>query len=88
MKRLLMPAMPDWKNIERFILALGWTKGVFALFFFMAHGWIYWLYHGRLKDRQAEIDRIAAENREYRIRFLKVYDKQYTFRPPKPKGGK
>jgi hypothetical protein len=83
-----MSALPNWNTIERFILSLGWTKGVFALFFFMAHGWIYWLYHGRLKDRQAEIDRIAKENREYRERFLKFYDKQHTYKSSKPKGEK
>jgi len=83
-----MPAMPDWKTIERFISTLGWTKGVFSIFFFMAHAWIFSLYNGRLKDRQAEIDRISDENREYRNRFLKLHDKQYAYRPPKLKGEK
>jgi hypothetical protein len=83
-----MPSLPDWDTIKSFIVALGWTKGVFSLFFFIAHAWIFWLYRGRLKDRQAEIERVVAENRQYRERFLKFYDDKFGYKPPKPKGGK
>ena len=62
------------KLILEFIKELGWTKGVFAIFFFLAHWVIYSLYNGRLKDRQGEINRIAVENKEYRERFLNILD--------------
>lgn len=81
--------LPSWDTVETFIRAFGWTKGVFSLFFFMSHGWIFLLYKGRLDDRQAEIERIASENREYRERFLKFYDDKFAFKQSKlPKGGK
>jgi len=83
-----MPLMPDWDTIKDFIIALGWTKGVFSLFFFIAHAWIFWLYRGRIKDKQEEIERVVAENREYRERFLKFYDNNFGYKPPKPKGRK
>ena len=31
-------------------------------------------YEGRLSERQTEIDRLAAENREYRDRFTRILD--------------
>jgi hypothetical protein len=44
----------------------------------VAHGWLYRLYHGRLADRQKEINRIAGENREYREMFLKLLAQKFT----------
>ena len=79
-----MPAgSPSWAEIKDFIVTLGWAKGVFTIFFFLAHAWIYNLYSGRLKDRQAEIDRLSADNREYRERFLSLLDKHFKYTPPK-----
>ena len=69
--------IPDFETIKNFLVTFGWTKGIFTLFFFMAHGWIYSLYQGRLKDRQKEIDRIAQDNREYREKFLAILDKHF-----------
>jgi hypothetical protein len=69
--------MPSWDTIREFINELGALKGVFVLFFFIAHGWIYGLYHGRIKDRQKEIDRLAKDNHEYRDRFMKLLDKKF-----------
>jgi hypothetical protein len=63
------------------IKTLGVTKGLFVVFFIMAHGWIWSLYKGRLDDRQKEIDRIAGENREYRERFLKLMDASFSYSP-------
>lgn len=79
--------MPDWKIVKDFIVAFGWTKGVFTIFFFCAHGWVYKLYKARVEDKQAEIDRLAADNREYRERFLKLYDEHFGYKS-KAKGGK
>jgi len=77
---------PDWNTIKDFIVTMGWTKGVFTIFFFMTHGWVYILYNGRVKDRQKEIERLAADNREYRERFLKILDEHYDYKKPKMKG--
>ena len=68
---------PHWAAIKEFIIEFGWTKGVFTVFFFSAHYWVYRLYEGRLKDRQAEIDRLAQDNREYRHTLLTLYDKHF-----------
>ena len=74
---------PSWPEIKDFIVTMGWAKGVFTIFFFIAHAWIYKLYNGRLEDRQAEIDRLASDNREYRERFLRLLDKHFKYTPPK-----
>ena len=71
--------MPAYNTIIDAIKKLGWVKGVFALFFFMAHAWIYALYMGRIKDRQNEIDRLAKENHDYRHKFLRMLDEQHAF---------
>ena len=36
------------------------------------------MYNGRLKDRQDEINRLAADNHEYRDRFLAMLDKHFA----------
>ncbi len=71
-----------WNIIRDAVVALGWVKGSFTLFFWAAHYWIYTTYKGRLEDRQQEIDRLAADNHEYRDRFLAVLDKHLGL-PPK-----
>jgi hypothetical protein len=76
------------ENLLELIKALGWAKGVFTVFFFMAHAYIFSLYRGRLSDRQKEIDRIAAENREYRERFLKLMDDKFSYPPSQKKSRK
>lgn len=65
----------SWETIRDFIVAFGWTKGVFTIFFFGAHAWVYRLYNGRLQDRQNEINRLAADNHDYRDRFTALLDK-------------
>lgn len=81
-----MPFSGD--DVLEFIKTLGWAKGVFTVFFFMAHAYIYSLYKGRLNDRQKEIDRIAAENREYRERFLALMDSEFSYPASRKKGRK
>ncbi len=66
--------LPSWSTVKDYVIAFGWVKGVFTIFFFLAHAWIYSLYRGRLKDRQKEIDRLAEDNHEYRERFLRLLD--------------
>jgi hypothetical protein len=73
-----------WSEIQEFIQQFGWVKGVFTVFFFMSHAWIWRLYTGRLADRQKEIDRLAAENRDYRERFLMILDEKRGYQKPTP----
>ena len=58
------------------VKALGWVKGTFLVFFVLAHGVIFALYHRNMSGRQAEIDRLASENKEHRERFAALIDKQ------------
>ncbi|MBE7444733.1 MAG: hypothetical protein HS132_05590 [Planctomycetia bacterium] len=76
----------DWQTIKSYIVSFGIVKGLFVIFFFGAHAWIYLSYRGRLKDRQAEINRLAADNREYRERFLYLLDNKFGYKPSKKKG--
>ena len=79
--------VPDFQTVKDFIVSLGWVKGTFALFFWVTQGWIYFLYRGRLKDRQKEIDRLAQDNREYRDRFVAMLDKQFDPKQLPPPDG-
>jgi hypothetical protein len=81
-----MPSWLNWNTILEFIKSLGWVKGVFAIFFFVMHFLYFMAMRGRLIDRQGEIDRLAAENREYRGRFIALIDKEHKFKAKK--GGK
>jgi hypothetical protein len=66
-----------WETIKDAVTAFGWVKGTFTLFFWIAHYWLYRLYSGRLADRQAQINMLAAENREYRERYLAILDRHF-----------
>ena len=66
-----------WNVVKDAVVSFGLLRGSFVLFFWVAHYWIYKLYSGRLRDRQKEIDRVAADNREYRERFLDLLDKHF-----------
>lgn len=66
----------DWAQAIALIKALGLVRGVFVIFFFVAHGVIFALYNGRMKDRQKDIERLAAENKEYRDRFTALLDRK------------
>lgn len=70
-----MSSSINWDTVLQFIQALGWVKGVFAIFFFLMQGLYFWAVRGRLIDRQKEIDRLAADNKEYRERFIAMIDK-------------
>lgn len=45
------------------------------------------MYNGRLQDRQEEINRLAADNHEYRDRFLAVIDKHFGLEDGSRLGG-
>jgi hypothetical protein len=69
-------------DVAKLVTELGVVKGLFVFFFVMMHAWVFWLYKGRLEDRQEQIDRIAAENKDYRDRFTSLIDKKLNI----PKG--
>lgn len=70
-------------NTKDIIFALGFTKGILFAFFFIMHGMVFWLYRGRIKDRQREIDRLAEDNRAYRERYLAFHDEKFNYKPRK-----
>ena len=75
-----------FKDILTFIQEVGLKNGLFVVFFIFAHLILFWMYRGRLKDKQAEIDRLAQDNREYRTRFLELMDNAFSYSPPNRKG--
>jgi len=81
-----MPEVITWDTILQFVRSLGLIKGVGVIFFFFMHGMYFLAINGRLKDRQTEIDRVAAENREYRKRFLSILDKSQGYKKQKKEG--
>jgi cell division protein FtsL len=71
-----MGQSPTWDQIVALVTSLGVVKGLFVIFFISAHGVIFATYNGRLRDRQKDIDRLAAENKEHRERFTALIDKK------------
>jgi cbb3-type cytochrome oxidase subunit 3 len=67
----------DWEIIKDFVQTFGWVKGVFTIFFFGAHYWVFRLYNARLKDKDDQIKKLAEENKEYRDRFTKMLDDHF-----------
>lgn len=74
-----------FKDILTFIQEMGLKNGLFGVFFIFMHVAVFWLYKGRIKDKQAEIDRLAKDNREYRDRFLALMDNAFSYSPPSRK---
>ena len=73
-----MDWLPDLiRAITELVKEVGFTNGLFIVFFVLAHILIFSMYRGRINDRQADIDRLAAENREYRTRFLRFLDNKH-----------
>lgn len=58
---------------------LGIWDGLLAVTWIGGHIWVYKMYNDRLKDRQEEIDRLAADNRDYRDRFLHFIDERMEY---------
>jgi hypothetical protein len=78
-------AQLDWESVKTLLVSFGLVRGLFVIFFLMAHYFIWKQYKGRLDDRQKEIDRLAQDNREYRERFLTFMDQVFSY-APKGKG--
>ena len=67
------------KNTHKFIELvglIGWGNALLSVLILSCHFFIFRMYEDRLKDRQAEINRITEENRQYRDRFLKLMDSE------------
>jgi hypothetical protein len=75
-------AIPSFDTVKDFIVTMGWTKGVFALFFFIAHGALFKAYEGRLRDQKREIDRLTKEKDEYIHRLLSLMDSKFGIQLP------
>jgi len=90
--------LPSFSDFLSACHQFGLLRGTFAFFFFLAHAWVWWLYEQRVRDAKQQIARVAAENHDYRDRFLELLDNKFGFKsqlnaPPKPlentkKGGK
>ncbi|KAA0938631.1 hypothetical protein [Psychrobacter sp. ANT_H59] len=52
---------------------------VAIVFFFGAHWYLHKLYKSNLDNRQLQIDRLAADNSEYRDRFLAILDEKFSY---------
>lgn len=78
---MIVVMVEAFEIIKDFVQSFGWTKGVFTIFFFLAHWCYFWTNNQRLKDRQREIDRLANDNREYRDRYLAIHDKKMNYKP-------
>lgn len=76
----------DWNAIINTLKSFGVKDGIFILFFFLAHFWIYKLYLGRLNDRKEEIQRLATDNHEYRDRLLSLLDTHFGYDSKKQEG--
>ena len=86
-------SLPSWATeffhtVFGAIQQLGLVKGTFVVFFWVMHYAVFKLYRGRLSDRQREIDRLAADNHEYRDRWLQLHDKQQGYVPTVQKPAK
>lgn len=75
-----------WQLLMDVLREHGLVAGGAAILFFGFHWWIYHLYEmriadarasadARVSDRQKEIDRLLAENSEYRDRFIELFDR-------------
>ena len=71
--------------VKDFIVNFGWTKGVFTIFFFLSHYWLYKSNERRVREKQNEIDRLAQDNREYRTVYLKQLDAGFNYTKKKGK---
>jgi hypothetical protein len=81
----------NWSSVVDVLKNFGLTRGLCVIFFLS----LWWFYHrahqNRLKDKDAEINRLAADNHEYRERFMRLFDDKYKIQPysdPNQSGGK
>ena len=63
-------------SISEFFSALTFIEGVLLILLLLGGFWIYKSHQRQLDDRQREIDRLAADNREYRDRFERIMNQK------------
>ena len=63
-------------SISEFFSALTFIEGVLLILLLLGGFWIYKSQQRQLDDRQREIDRLAADNREYRDRFERMMNQK------------
>jgi len=83
-----IPLVPTWPQFADLIKAVGLANAINTVLLITAQGFIYWLYRGRLQDRQAEIDRLCVDNRDLRERFTKLLDKHMGYAKPEERQGR
>jgi len=70
-----------WDNIVTILEKYGLFGGTFFLFWIFANWYFHKQYNDRLKDKQNEIDRLAADIKDYRDRFLHFLDDKLDYKP-------
>ena len=63
-------------SISEFFSTLTFIEGVLLILLLLGGFWIYKNQQRQLDDRQREIDRLAADNREYRDRFERMMNQK------------
>ena len=63
-------------SISEFFSTLTFIEGVLLILLLLGGFWIYKSQQRQLDDRQREIDRLAADNREYRDRFERIMNQK------------
>ena len=63
-------------SISEFFSTLTFIQGVLLILVLLGGFWIYKSQQRQLDDRQWEIDRLAAGNREYRDRFERIMNQK------------
>lgn len=71
-----------------FLANLSFSEGALLILLILGGFWLYKSQQGRLDDRQQELDRMAADNRDYRDRFERLHDRleKRHIEPSKPQG--
>lgn len=75
-------------DIFSILKEFGEINGLLIIVALIMFGWVWGLnkrihkqHQEQLRDRQCEIDRLAADNHAYRDRFLAVLDKTLSYKP-------
>lgn len=58
-----------------FLANLSFTEGALLILLILGGFWLYKSQQSRLDERQRELDRLAADNRDYRDRFERLHDR-------------
>ena len=59
---------------SEFFANLSFTEGALLILLILGGFWLYKVQQNRFAERQKELDRLAADNRDYRDRFERLHD--------------